>query len=218
MERSLLLETSGRQGQVALAAAGTIVAVQRMEAATKRASDLAIIVQQLLGTAGWVPRDVQQVIVGLGPGSFTGLRVGLASAKALAYALGCAFVGVESFAAILPLVPPTQTEAIVVADALQGNVFSRHYRRVESGWQPLNELMVQPKATLNAQGVLVTGPGAGLFEQEPNEVTPASLLIASSWEWACTRDVWRAEPLYVRGSSAEEKRQQMAKSGELGQR
>src|SRR5436189_1221499 len=98
MSRILLLETSSRQGQIALASDGSIIAEMRLEASTRRASDLAMMLERLLQQVNWKAKELSQIIVGLGPGSFTGLRVGLASAKALAYAVGCQFIGVETFA------------------------------------------------------------------------------------------------------------------------
>ena len=52
------------------------------------------------GRAGWQPRDVQAVIVSRGPGSYTGLRVGIISAKTFAYATGCDLLAVDTFAAL----------------------------------------------------------------------------------------------------------------------
>jgi tRNA threonylcarbamoyladenosine biosynthesis protein TsaB len=223
MERILLLDTSARQGQVALAADGAILHTARLEAATRRAGDLAVVVEQLLRNANWRPLDVTRVVVGLGPGSFTGLRVGVASAKAFAYAIGCAFVGVETFAAIAarPVLPAGRL--VVLADALQGQVFTRTYLKSPQGLEPCSALRVQSLRECLAElqpNSLVAGPGVSLMGNVPDhctlapaqygEVTPLSLLAASEYAWAMTTDVWRAEPLYLRGSSAEEKRQKDA--------
>lgn len=64
------------------------------ERAELQAEDLAAAVAGLLTVAGMRPADLELVAVTLGPGSFTGVKVGLASAKALAYALGCPLKGV----------------------------------------------------------------------------------------------------------------------------
>jgi tRNA threonylcarbamoyladenosine biosynthesis protein TsaB len=219
-DRVLILETSGRIGRVGLATGDHVVAEERLAEARRRASDLALVVDRLLKGQGWKARDFTAVIVGLGPGSYTGLRVGLASAKALAYATGCQFFGVETFAAIALRAPADIQQVSVVGDALQGKLFRRGYRRVESAWDsvgPLEEVRAAEwLASLHA-GVFVTGPAAGMFsgktppgvviandlERDPR---PVDLLnVAQQLPWAVTTDVWRAEPLYVRGSSAEEK-------------
>jgi tRNA threonylcarbamoyladenosine biosynthesis protein TsaB len=215
----LILETSGRIGQVALSSGDSVIAAERLAEARRRASDLALVVDRLLKAAGWKARDLSAVIVGLGPGSYTGLRVGLASAKALCYAAGCRFLGVETFVAIAVRTPVEFQEVTVIADALQNKLFRRDYRRTAAGWAAAGPLEVVPSATWLASlrpGVLITGPAASLFEgRKPpgvdiatdaeREPRPDDLLIAvREMPWAVTDDLWRAEPLYLRGSSAEE--------------
>ena len=212
-DRVLILETSGRVGEVALATGNTVFAEERLTEAHRRASDLALVVDHLLRNRGWNARDLTGVVVGLGPGSYTGLRVGLASAKALTYATGCQFFGVETFAAIALRAPQQFTEVSVVADALQGKIFRRNYRR-DGGLSPLTPLQILSKDEwLNSlrPGMVVSGPAASLFDvpsviEVDRDPRPIDLLKAvQTCPWAVYSDVWRAEPLYLRGSSAEEK-------------
>ena len=212
-DRVLILETSGRVGQVALASGDRVLAEERLTEARRRASDLALVTDRLLKDRGWKARELTDVIVGLGPGSYTGLRVGLASAKALAYATGCQFFGVETFAAIALRASPEFSEISVVADALQGKVFRRDYRR-NGALTPLCPLQIVTKDDWLKSfrpGLVASGPAAGLFDvprvgETECEPRPIDLLKAvQTCPWAGTADVWRAEPLYLRGSSAEEK-------------
>jgi tRNA threonylcarbamoyladenosine biosynthesis protein TsaB len=220
-DRVLVLETAGKVGQVALASGDEVLAEDRLEGARRRASDLALVVDRLLRVRGWKARELTAVVVGLGPGSYTGLRVGLASAKALAYAAGCAFFGVETFAAIAVRTPVESRAVSVVADALQGKLFRRDYRPTTPGtWQPATDLGVistQEWTRSLAVETWVSGPAAGLLEgklaaghrvvpPELRDPRPADILaVARLWPWAVTSDAWTAEPLYLRGSSAEEK-------------
>jgi tRNA threonylcarbamoyladenosine biosynthesis protein TsaB len=194
-ERVLVLETSGKVGQVALGSGQSIVAEHRLDGAHRRASDLTLVVDRLLKEQNWKARDLTAVVVGLGPGSYTGLRVGLASAKALAYATGCSFFGVETFAAIAYGQAFELSEVTVVGDALQGKLFHRSYRRDADGnWQPSSPL-----------GIIAAGSQEGTVVVA-NEPRPIDLLgVAANAPWAVTTDLWRAEPYYLRGSSAEEK-------------
>jgi len=221
-DRVLIIETAGRVGQLALAADDVVVADAHLGEARKRASDLALVVDRLLKEQGWAPRELTAVVVGLGPGSYTGLRVGLASAKALAYATRCAFFGVETFAAIAERLPPEVEAVSVIADALQGKLFRRDYRRNASReWEPASRLEIVAASDWLASlrpGLWVSGPAAGMLadqfaadvrvvsadEREPRAVD--LLNVAKKHPWAVTTDVWTAEPLYLRGSSAEEKR------------
>jgi tRNA threonylcarbamoyladenosine biosynthesis protein TsaB len=217
-KRVLIIETSGRVGQVALASSRAIVTEARLGEGHRRASDLALVVDRLLKEQGWSPRELTSVIVGLGPGSYTGLRVGLASAKAMAYATGCAFFGVETFAAIAMQTP--DTDVSVVGDALQGKLFRRDYRCNESGKrEPVGPLEIVSATDWLASlrpNVVVTGPAAGMFEgrlpagvrianADRRDPCPIGLLDAVECPWAVTTDMWTAEPFYLRGSSAEEK-------------
>jgi tRNA threonylcarbamoyladenosine biosynthesis protein TsaB len=220
-DRVLVLETAGKIGQAALAAAGVVIAEARLGEERRRASDLALIVDQLLRETGWEPMSLTAVVVGLGPGSYTGLRVGLASAKSLAYAVGCRFYGVESFAAIAVRAPGDVQEVSVVADALQGKLFRRDYRRRGTGqWEPITPLEVVPGSDWLARlrpRTWVSGPAAAAWESKlpiGASVVPVDLrnpwpidllTVAQSCPWAVTSDLWTAEPFYLRGSSAEEK-------------
>src|SRR5205085_2940336 len=76
-----------------------------------------------LGLAGWHPREIQACFVGTGPGSYTGLRVGIMAAKAFAYATGCALLGADTFATIAGQAPAEALRLDVIADAQQDRVY-----------------------------------------------------------------------------------------------
>src|SRR5438034_42231 len=79
-----------------------------------------------------------------GPGSYTGLRVGLMSAKALAYATGCELRAVDTFAAIAHQSPAEAPSVWVIADALQGQVYRQRFTRSADGWSAADELRIEP--------------------------------------------------------------------------
>ena len=101
----LIVETSGRGGFVALAEGTALREMRRLDEAKRHARDLAPATAELFGAQGWKARDLNGVVVSLGPGSYTGLRVGVMSAKTLAYATGCALIGVETFAVVAAQAP-----------------------------------------------------------------------------------------------------------------
>src|SRR5688572_4071308 len=115
--RLLILETSHQPGVVALAEGPDVRARHGLDEARRHARDLVPAAADLLAGLGWKARELDGVVVSLGPGSYTGLRVGLMSAKTLAYATGCALVGVETFAAIARQAPPEARSVAVLADA-----------------------------------------------------------------------------------------------------
>ena len=215
-DRVLILEMSSAVGQVALAAGDAVVIEERLDQKRRRASDLAAVCQDLLRRHGWRAKDLTAVVVGMGPGSYTALRVGVASAKMLAYAAGCAFVGVETFAAYASQV--ASTRVAVIADALQGEVYCRDYEHTPAGLTPRSPLEIRQLADWQAgvnSEMVVTGPGTNLLTLATLTVAPdaervlrpASLLhVAQHYTWAVTTDMGTAEPYYLRGSSAEEKK------------
>src|SRR5271170_7435698 len=93
------LETGGPVASLGVVARGRIAAVLSRPTVSHCAG-LPDAVDEVLAAAGFKLRDLAAIAVGIGPGSFTGLRVGLSYAKGLASALGMAVVGVSSLDAI----------------------------------------------------------------------------------------------------------------------
>lgn len=219
--RSLILETSGRVGQAALGLGPDVLHERRLDEARRHTRDLAPAVTELLALAGWKPRDVQAVLVSRGPGSYTGLRVGIMSAKAFAYATKCALLAVDTFAAIGMQAPTDASVIHVLEDAQQDKVYAQTFARTESGLQSRMPLAICPFADWVRSvepPCWVTGPGVRrredrfpahvtIVEETQRQPLPASLLrLAWSRLQAGERDdLWSLEPLYLRASSAEEK-------------
>jgi tRNA threonylcarbamoyladenosine biosynthesis protein TsaB len=218
--RLLILETSSRTAQVALALADELRGARRLDEARRHARELTPALTALLVEQGWRPRDVQAVIVSRGPGSYTGLRVGIMSAKTFAYATGCALLAVDTFAALALQMPASVARVDVVADAQQDKVYVQSFVRSAEGWHPASELAIRSVAdwlAARAASVWVTGPGlhkwAGRLSAEAPivdaslwEPQPASLLRLGLARYRAGErdDPWALEPLYLRPSSAEE--------------
>lgn len=122
----LAIETTGRTGSVALLQARDFVAEQKLPAHTRSGQSLAACIQQLLNGHGWTPQQVDLVAVARGPGSFTGLRVGIVTAKTFAYAVDAAVVGVGSLAALAVAAGGT-TPVWCVMDAQRGEFLAAQF-------------------------------------------------------------------------------------------
>ena len=157
-ESWLVFETSGRVGKLGLARDGTIVRSRRLEETRRLARDLAPTVSELLAEEVLQPKEIAGVMVSIGPGSYTGLRVGITSAKSFAYATGCKLIAVPTFAAIALQAPDEAREVWVIADALQGMIYVQ--RLSGSDGIPLDELRI-----VNARQLLV-GDRTGLDRRE----------------------------------------------------
>ncbi len=100
------------------------------------ATRLLAMAHELLGAAGIGWSALQRIAVGVGPGTFTGLRVGVATARGLAQSLSCELVGVSSLHALArPALACDSTPDMVLAviDARRGEVFAAAYERGEHG-------------------------------------------------------------------------------------
>jgi tRNA threonylcarbamoyladenosine biosynthesis protein TsaB len=105
------------------------------------------VVDELLSSTGFKIRDLSAIAVGIGPGSFTGLRIGLSYAKGVAMASGCALAGVPGFDAMaLAAIDAANIEVggllTVVVDARKNEVYAALYRVVADGLEKLTEDLV----------------------------------------------------------------------------
>jgi tRNA threonylcarbamoyladenosine biosynthesis protein TsaB len=217
--RLLLLETSNQPGLVAVAAGPDLLGTRRLDEARRHARDLAPAVAALLAEQGWQPRDIAAVVVSRGPGSYTGLRVGLMSAKAFAYATGCKLLTLETFAVIASQAPAEVARLAVVADAQQDKVYVQEFVRGGLEMTQATTLHIDPFmawAEAPSTPPWVSGPGlrkwashlpaslrpvdAALWDPKPEQLLRLALVRYLAGE---QDDLWSAEPLYLRASAAE---------------
>lgn len=215
-ENRLVIDTGGKVGRVGLVTDGAVVRAISLDSARRHARDLTVVIGDLLSGAGLRAAHLAGVTVAVGPGSFTGLRVGVMAAKALAYATGCDLVPVPTFHAVARQAPADAANLWVIADALQGQVYLQRFAR----GAPVEELRIVaaaealPAAPADAW---FTGPGVAVYadknipqgcklvDETAREPTVESLYAAGAGVAPLTRpELFALEPLYLRGSSAEE--------------
>jgi tRNA threonylcarbamoyladenosine biosynthesis protein TsaB len=117
----LSIDTSTTLGSVALVDSGRIVAERSYEATNSHAELLMKTVDSVLKIAKTKAGDVDLFAAAIGPGSFTGLRIGLATAKGMAVACGRPICGVSSLSAILSA--HGDGDAVAVIDARKGELY-----------------------------------------------------------------------------------------------
>lgn len=136
----LAFETSTPTLSVALRDGARVVLHERDDGA--HSNDLFALCDAVLAEAGVARGALDQLACGAGPGSFTGLRVGLASAKGIAFALGRPLVTVSSLAALAldgAAAAPADAALVALADARRGEVFAGLYRKDGDLVAPLAE-------------------------------------------------------------------------------
>lgn len=221
----LALDTSTDRAAVALDPGDGPPIVATAGSSRRHGRDLLAIVRDLLREAGVRPADLAAIGVGLGPGSFTGLRIGLTAAKTLAYAVGRPLFGLDSLEAIARSAPEDARLVVAVGDAQRGDLFAADFARDGPG-SPLRRVRPTRLEPLDAwpgslaPGSLVLGPILG--KAEPS--WPPSVVRAEGHpdglrllEMTRERIVdgrpdppWFLEPAYVRRSAAEEKAEGIA--------
>lgn len=133
------IETSSGRGSLALASEGGMLEISAFSEDAAHARNIMPYVRDLLLKAGLDKGDINAVAVSAGPGSFTGLRVGVTCAKTLSFALGWKTVGVCSLEVLACNIDVRKAgcEYICpVRNARRGAVHGRIFRKSHAGWRP----------------------------------------------------------------------------------
>ncbi len=233
MSHLLAIETSHRQGSVALGPIdGGECRVILFPPGLVHARELHPAIDRGVKEAGLDRTSIARIAVSHGPGSYTGIRVGVAAAKSLAWALGCGTTpvgvgGISSLAAIAQTVIGSNAiddgqEFAVVVDARRGTCYAARFRRdarrvVRIDADHLAEVSSY-FASLDPNTVLVgsgsrTLPGAEAFTllDESLDSPDASSIFHLAIELGSANDLSDPHalmPVYFRPSEAEERRQQ----------
>jgi tRNA threonylcarbamoyladenosine biosynthesis protein TsaB len=132
--RLVAIDTATRRAAIAIGTGRDApLASRSWEAGYRHGEELLAVLDELFGEAGMALADVAGVVVGTGPGAFTGLRVGLATAKGLAYGLHVPVVGIGSAAALAMAAnrdggSPGRGEVVVVLPAGPHDRYLARYR------------------------------------------------------------------------------------------
>jgi tRNA threonylcarbamoyl adenosine modification protein YeaZ len=150
--RVLAIDTATNRAAAAVAVAGRVVAERTLDAPGEAARSVLGLVDEVLGEAGVALRDLDLIAVGTGPGSFTGIRIAVATAVALGDAVPVPVTGISTFAGLLHGGDRT---AVAVIDARRGEVFARAAGVPDRAWAPADLARVLPPgATLVGDGAL----------------------------------------------------------------
>lgn len=223
--RVLAIDTSADVGVVAVTEDGRTLVEHAARVGSRHGETLLATIEQALATAGVGIADLGLIAVGLGPGSFTGVRIGVATAKGLALARRTPLVGVRTTRALAR--GAFGAIRIPVVDAHKGEVFVAIYEEREGGLAcAMDEAHGTPEQmgglvrerigdrspTLVGSGLAVHGPAFLDALGAPHVLAPRALevprgaLIALEAEEALAArgpdDLAALEPLYVRASDA----------------
>jgi tRNA threonylcarbamoyladenosine biosynthesis protein TsaB len=160
----LAIETATRAGSVALLDSGRVIGQVLLDIAVTHSERLMAMVDRLLADCGLGPGDLEGLAVSAGPGSFTGLRVGLATAKGLAFALGIPVAPVPTLDAMASLLPFADAPVAPLLAARRGEVYCALYAWQDGAmarrWDDLALTPAEAAQRLPAP-VIVLGDGVG---------------------------------------------------------
>lgn len=177
------LDTSTRTASVAIADGIAIVAERE---STGRNTDVLVAIDDVCRRAGVTALDLDAVAVGAGPGSFTGLRIGMATAKGIAFAAHKPLWAVSSLAALawdsLALSGSRDAVHVAVLDARRSEVFAGCYAHDPAGkWQRLGEEHVLPPDQLAAWVQSTIGDRERFFGGDALDTYRAVLAPIGHW-------------------------------------
>lgn len=129
----LALETTGKSGSLAILDDENVLAERQLGGGQPAAAQIGVQLQELLQWCDDHSRPLEAISVAVGPGSFTGLRIAVTTAKTLAYALGLPIISVGSLAGIAAAMSPDDSvsNVLVGLNAYRQQVFVAEFTRDE---------------------------------------------------------------------------------------
>jgi tRNA threonylcarbamoyladenosine biosynthesis protein TsaB len=219
------IETSTPQTSVTIGSEQGIIGSCQISRGSSHAEFLLPAIEFLLQHAGLSYRNLSGVAVGLGPGLFTGMRIGVTTAKTIAQALSIPIVGVSSLDLLAFDARHSHKVICPALDAKRSEVFFAFYRQVPGGVSRISDYMVGSPEHLAAEiegqssEVLLVGSGALLYRERLEEGAQhmefgtisgafprASSLVELAMPRLYREDFDRlldVEPMYMRRSQAE---------------
>jgi len=213
------IETSSKLGSVALWRDGHPLGEHVLAQTLNHGALLFVELRRVHEEAGLEPADVGLIAVSQGPGSFTGLRIGLAAARAAAYVLRKPLLGVPSLDVLAENAPPEAPNVATVIDAKRGEVYACLYARRDDGLERrMPYRVVRPEELELPEPCVVLGdgierhrealsrPGVTLAEKEAWRplATTVARLAATRYDRGERQELHAVAPLYLRRPEAEE--------------
>ena len=218
MTRVLAIDVTGAAGGAALLSPACLL-TETIPPEVRRGRDLVPGIARMLEQSGLTLDQLDVVACGVGPGSFTGIRIGVATAATLAWAAGRPVLDVGSLHGIAYNAPDDAQTVLVALDARRGNLFAARFRREGSGLVLDGAYRNAAPAEVAAElpdGAWVLGDGRAkypdLFDRFPGAaeapVRPDIIarIAAARFEAGERKEPHELKPLYLRKSDPEERR------------
>ncbi len=213
----LLLETATSSCSVALSENGKIIALKEANERNIHASHITLFIEELMIRTGKKYSDLKAVAVSKGPGSYTGLRIGVSTAKGLCYALDIPLLGIDTLEAMASgLLSKNDIQhsdlLIPMIDARRMEVYTGIFQKDLKVIEPVSAKIVDASSfdQFKSKNLILFGDGAGKFKELfsdqnnisfidfTNSAEDLNFLACRKFSNGDTEDVAYFEPFYLK--------------------
>lgn len=210
----LALSTSGPSASAALVEDGAVTAFCEAEHGPAHSETILPLAERLLRERGFCAADMDGFAVDVGPGSFTGVRIGVAVANALGFAVKKPVIAVDSLTALF-YNAPGESPVCALLDARNGNGYAATFENGERVFGPAAVTMAEylafaPENALflgdgaeKCRGDICAATGSPRFDEGKNRVTADKVALAACGAYRNGAGEREVKPLYLRPSQAE---------------
>lgn len=224
--RTLGIDTSGQKGSLGLIDGSRIIYQDNPVVRPGGAERFPALIEEALTGVGWDPHHLELVVVGKGPGSYTGVRVGLTIAKGLAFTLGIPLVGISTLYALAAKVRKWPGLICPILESRKNEVYAGLYQQIEAELEEVSPPGIWEITALCESlaekdlPLLLVGEGVerrrttfqerlgsrGAFGAEPENLIQGAVLARCGleyWQKTRTDEVFSCLPVYLRKTEAE---------------
>ncbi len=221
------IETSGLIGNIAVCDGSTVVGKKTYGKNFSHGKEIVSSLKSIFNEIKWEPNDIDLIAVSIGPGSYTGLRIGVTCAKTLAYGLGKPVIDVPTLDVLVENVRDNNAKTICpVIDAKRKSVYACIYDRNNNENRRITDfLIISPDGLIDMlpESTLIFGDGIApykdIFSQKDLTIVEDEKLgIADAanvaglgmerYEQGIRCEINALAPLYLRKSEAEERQEE----------
>ena len=220
------IETSGSIGSVAVCDGNTVVGRHTFGKASNHGKEIVSSLEAIFNEVKWKPEDIDLIAVSIGPGSYTGLRIGVTCAKTLAYGLGKPVIDVPTLDVLAGNIKDDVKHICPVIDAKRKRVYACIYSRKNSKNKRTTDFLIITPGELKdilPESTLIFGDGVAPYkeifaqmkvtiieDEKPGiaEAVDVARLGLERYEQGERCEINALVPLYLRKSEAEEKLQE----------
>ena len=218
------IETSGLAGNIAVCDGNTVVGKKTYDKNLSHGKEIVSSLESIFNEIEWKPNDIDLIAVSIGPGSYTGLRIGVTCAKTLAYGLAKPVIDVPTLDVLVENVKDSNARTICpVIDAKRKSVYACIYERNNNTNKKVTDyLIISPDSLIDMlpESTLIFGDGIAPYRQifAQKDLTVLSdeklgivdaanvaRLGMERYEQGMRCEINALAPLYLRKSEAEER-------------